>query len=395
MTLRLFDTLRGEVVPFEPAGRNVQMYVCGITPYDSTHLGHAATYLAHDLVVRRLEDHGHDVKMVRNFTDVDDSILPKARQLGVDYLELAADEIARFRADMEVLGTRPAAHEPRATESIDAIVEIIGRLLADGYAYTVDGYTFFDATSFPGYGRLSRLGPEEMVGISRERGGRPDDPRLRHPIDFVLWQPSVSDEPVWSAPFGPGRPGWHIECSAMAMSWLGPSIDLHGGGRDLIYPHHECEIAQTESCTGQPFSRHWMHTGLVGYQGEKMSKSLGNLVFVSELVKQHDPRAIRWAVLAHHYRADWDWHDEDMLAASADLDRLVEAASRPSGPPPGGLVDDVRDALDDDLDTPTAWRLLRRHTDAVLAGGEDPTSATALVTGAELCGIDLTAPLAQ
>jgi L-cysteine:1D-myo-inositol 2-amino-2-deoxy-alpha-D-glucopyranoside ligase len=180
----------------------------------------------------------------------------------------------------------------------------------------------------------------------------------------------------------------------MAMSWLGPSIDLHGGGRDLIYPHHECEIAQTEACTGQPFSRHWMHTGLVAYQGEKMSKSRGNLVFVSELVKQHDPRAIRWAVLAHHYRADWEWNDEEMVAASADLDRLVEAASRPTGPSPGGLVDDVRRALDDDLDTPAAWHLLRRHAEAVLAGGDDPTSAAALAAGAELCGIDLTAPLA-
>ena len=390
--MRLRDTRRGEIVPFAPARREVRMYVCGITPYDSTHLGHAITYLTHDVVVRRLEDLGHRVTLVRNFTDVDDSILPKARDLGVHYLDLAAAEIARFRSDMEVLGTRPAAYEPRATESVDLMVDLIEKLVADGHAYAVDGHVLFDVTTFERFGDLSGYSTEKMTDLAREQGGHPDDPRQRHPLDFVLWQTSAPDEPSWESPFGRGRPGWHIECSAMAMDLLGPTLDLHGGGRDLVFPHHECEIAQSEAITGRPFSRHWLHVGMLCYGGEKMSKSLGNLVFVSDLVKQHDPRAIRLALLDHHYAADSDWHDSEMTVAGAELDRWLTAAARQSGPRPDRTLALVRDALDDDLDTPRARRLIGELAGAVLEGGDDPAGPAALVEAAALCGIDLTTP---
>jgi len=299
--MRLYDTAKQRVVPFEP-GPTVQIYVCGITPYDSTHLGHAATYLTYDLLIRRLEGLGHAVHLVRNITDVDDSILPKARSLGVDYLELAAAETARFHDDMAALDTRPPIAEPRPTQSMNEIIEMIQVLSDRGYTYHVDGFTFFDVAKAPRYGQLSHYSRGHMIDLAREGGGHPDDPRQRNPLDFVLWQPSLGDEPTWSSPFGPGRPGWHIECSAMSRATLGTTLDLHGGGVDLIYPHHECEIAQSEAANDAPFVRHWMHTGLVAYQGTKMSKSLGNLVFVSELRKTADPRAIRLALMAHHYR---------------------------------------------------------------------------------------------
>ena len=266
------------------------MYVCGITPYDSTHLGHAATYLTYDVLIRRLEELGHEVRMVRNVTDVDDSILPKARELGVPYLDLADSELARFRSDMEALEMRPPVAEPRATESIDGMIDMVARLLDTGHAYVTHGTAYFDVSSFPRYGELSHYSRDYMVRLARQRGGNPDDPHRRDPLDFVLWQPSLPDEPAWRAPFGVGRPGWHVECSVMSMANLGTTVDLHGGGTDLIFPHHECEIAQSESVTGEPFCRHWVHSAMVSYEGEKMSKSLGNLVFVSDLLKRADAR---------------------------------------------------------------------------------------------------------
>jgi len=391
--LRLYDTARQAVVAFEP-GPVVRVYVCGITPYDSTHLGHAATYLSYDLLIRRLESRGHEVQVVRNITDVDDSILPKARELGVDFLELAAAEIARFQGDMAALDTRPPMAEPRATESIDAMVELLTVLADGGQTYTVDGITYFDVTTFERFGGLSHLSPAEMIDLARERGGTPDDPRQRHPLDFILWQPSAADEPSWPSPLGEGRPGWHLECSAMAAAAFGPTIDLHGGGADLIFPHHECEIAQSESAHGKPFVRHWMHGALVSYDGSKMSKSLGNLVFVSDLVKQVDPRAIRIALLHHHYRVDWEWFDDEIDVAQRQLVRLLEAAEAPSGPDPGPTLATMRAALDNDLHAPAATAELIGLGDVILAdGGDDPASGAGLVAAAALVGLDLTRPL--
>jgi L-cysteine:1D-myo-inositol 2-amino-2-deoxy-alpha-D-glucopyranoside ligase len=393
--IRLYDTARREVVPFEPP-HLVRMYVCGITPYDSTHLGHAATYLAYDVLIRRLEEVGHEVALVRNVTDVDDSILPKARSLGVNYLELADAEMARFRSDMEALGMRPPVAEPRATEAVPQIIELVSKLLAAGHAYRADGSVFFDISTFPAYGALSGYSREEMIRTAAERGGRPDDPAKRDPLDFTLWQRSAADEPSWDTPFGPGRPGWHIECSAMALAAHGPTLDLHGGGTDLIFPHHESEIAQSASVTGKPLARHWMHSAMVAYDGEKMSKSLGNLVFVSDLLKVADARAIRLALLRHHYRAGFEWFETDLDEGTALLRRLLAAADCGADPAfrggadPSPFAERVRAALDDDLDVPRALDELDDLASAILSGGDHPEAPGVLLELAELIGVDLT-----
>ncbi|MEJ7582832.1 MAG: cysteine--tRNA ligase, partial [Acidimicrobiales bacterium] len=327
--MRLYDTARREIVAFEP-GPLVTMYTCGITPYDATHLGHAAAYISYDVLQRRLRDRGHDTRCVRNVTDVDDDMLRKARELGVHYLDLAAAETARFDDDMDALDVLPCWSEPRATSAIPDIRGFIGMVLDQGHAYQSGGGVYFDVSSFAPFGQVSHLGRDEMLDLAEQHGGRPDDPHKRDPLDFVLWQPSAEDEPSWESLWGPGRPGWHIECSALALRELGTTIDLHGGGSDLVFPHHECEAAQSEAATGEPFVRHWMHQAMVRMDGKKMSKSLGNLVFVSDLRKDWDVRAIRLAVVAHHYRDSWEWDDGIMAVAAARLDRW-EAAGEGDG----------------------------------------------------------------
>ena len=386
--VHLFDTARRSIVPFQP-GRAVTIYVCGITPYDSTHLGHANTYLTYDLLIRQLEEHGHKVTLVRNITDVDDSILGKARELGVDFLELAKAETARFHSDMAALNTRPVASEPHATQWVSEMINLISQLERKGHTYTTQGATFFDVSTFASFGSLCGYDHDTMLNLAAERGGHPHDPRQRNPLDFVLWQPSLTDEPSWDSPWGPGRPGWHIECSAMAMGLLGTTIDLHGGGTDLIFPHHECEQAQSEAATGTTFVRHWMHCGLVAYAGNKMSKSLGNLVFVSELAKHADPRAIRLALMSHHYREDWEWHDEDIAVGSRELEMLLAAARQNNGPDPRPYAYNLRDALNNDLNAPQAKQQLVALASAILKGGDDPTAPNALRELANSCGIQL------
>src|SRR5438874_5750992 len=372
MVMRLYDTSRREVVPFEP-GRVVTMYTCGITPYDAAHVGHAATYVVYDVLQRRLRDLGHQTQCVRNVTDIDDPLLEKARQLGVNYLDLAAEEMARFDACMEALGLLPAFSEPRATSAIPDILGFIGMVLDTGHAYQSNGAVYFSVSSFERFGQVSHLDRQEMLRLAAENGGKPDDPNKRDPLDFVLWQPSAPDEPAWESLWGSGRPGWHIECSALALRELGTTIDLHGGATDLIYPHHECEAAQSEAATGEPFVRHWLHQAMVRYQGEKMSKSLGNLVFVSDLVKEWDPMAVRLAILANHYRTSWEWDDDLLPQAVARLERW-----RAAGEGDGGL-DEVRAALDDDLDAPRALDAV----DDVVSRGEGVSAA------ADLLGVQL------
>jgi L-cysteine:1D-myo-inositol 2-amino-2-deoxy-alpha-D-glucopyranoside ligase len=377
--MRLYCTARRAVVPFEP-GEVVTMYTCGITPYDATHMGHAAVYLTYDVLQRRLRDRGHQTMCVRNITDVDDSLLGKARELGVHYLDLAAGEIARFDDDLEALGLLPAHSTPRATSAIPDIRGFIGMVLDQGHAYEAGGAVYFDVGTWERFGEISHYDRSEMLRLAAERGGNPDDPNKRDPLDFVLWQPSEPDEPSWESLWGPGRPGWHIECSALALRELGTTIDLHGGGSDLIFPHHECEAAQSEAATGEPFVRHWMHQAMVRMDGEKMSKSLGNLVFVSELRKVHDPRAIRLAAVANHYRTAWEWDDDIMARATTRLGRWMHASG---GSTEGeGALHEVRAALDDDLDTPTAVRAI----DAAAERGE-PVGRAAL-----LLGVDLSVP---
>lgn len=323
--MRLWCTSRQAVVPFEP-GPLVLMYTCGITPYDATHFGHAATYLTYDVLQRRLRDLGHETRCVRNITDVDDDLLRKARELGVHYLDLAAGEIARFDDDIAALELLPSFSEPRATSAIADIRGFIGMVLDRGHAYQAGGAVYFDVSSWDRFGEVSHYSREEMLAFAAERGGNVDDPNKRDPLDFVLWQPSAADEPSWDSLWGPGRPGWHIECSALALRELGTTIDLHGGGSDLIFPHHECESAQSEAATGEPFVRHWMHQAMVRMDGEKMSKSLGNLVFVSELRKEWDPRAIRLAAVANHYRTPWESQRATPTAACSGRSRLLYAS---------------------------------------------------------------------
>ncbi|MFM8993332.1 MAG: cysteine--tRNA ligase [Actinomycetota bacterium] len=373
--MRLHDTARREVVAFEP-GPLVTMYTCGITPYDATHLGHAATFVFYDILQRRLIDLGHEVRCVRNVTDVDDPLFAKARELGVHYLDLAAGEEARFNRDMVALDALPVYSTPRASSAIPDIRGFIGMVLERGFAYEAGGSVYFDVSKFPTFGTVSHYSREQMIEFARQRGGNVDDPHKRDPLDFVLWHPSAEDEPAWDATWGPGRPGWHIECSALALRELGETIDLHGGGSDLIFPHHECERAQSEAATGAPFVRHWMHVAMVFKDGQKMSKSLGNLVFVDQLRTQWDPRSIRLAIIEHHYRREWSW-DEELMPRNSR--RLADWRHSLGGSDGAGLVDSVRVALDDDLDTPAAVALI----DAAAASGVDVRAASALL-GADL-----------
>ena len=368
--MRLYDTARREIVPFTP-GETVLMYTCGITPYDATHLGHAATFLVYDVLQRRLIDLGHTVKCVRNVTDVDDPLFAKARELGVHYLDLAAGEEARFNRDMEALEALPVFSTPRASSAISDIRGFIGMVLDRGYAYAVDGSVYFDISKFPSFGEVSHYSEEQMIEFARQRGGNVDDPNKRHPLDFVLWHPSAEDEPAWDTMWGAGRPGWHIECSALALRELGTTIDLHGGGSDLIFPHHECERAQSEAATGEPFVRHWMHVAMVYMDGHKMSKSLGNLVFVDKLRTQFDPRSIRLGVIEHHYRTEWEWEDGLMPRNHARLEAWLASV----GGAKGTVLDEVRERLDDDLDTPGAVAVI----DRAAASGVDVSAASALI----------------
>ena len=373
--MMLYDTARREVVPFSPP-QQVLMYVCGITPYDATHLGHASTFLAYDVVIRRLIDLGHEVRCVRNVTDVDDPLFAKARELGVHYLDLAAGEEARFDADMEALNLLPVHAAPRASSAIPDIRKFIQAVLDEGHAYVSGDSVYFDVSTFDTFGAVSGYPQEEMLRLAALRGGNTDDPQKRNPLDFVLWQPSAADEPAWETPWGPGRPGWHVECSALALRELGEHVHLHGGGADLIFPHHECERAQSESATNTPFVDHWMHAALISKDGEKMSKSLGNLVFIDALREEWDPRAIRLGIISHHYRTEWEWHDNLM---SSSNERLARWQASVGGDDDGALINAVRSALDNDLDTPHACSQI----DTAVSEGRDATAAAALL------GIDL------
>ena len=366
--MRLYDTARQDVVAFEP-GPVVTMYTCGITPYDAAHMGHITVYVTYDVLQRRLRDLGHETRCVRNVTDVDDSILGKARDLGVHFLDLAAEEMARFDSTMKALGLLDSWSEPRATSAIPDILGFIGMVLESGHAYQAGGGVYFDVSSFAAFGQVSHLERDVMLDLAAQRGGNPEDPHKRDPLDFVLWQPSAADEPSWDSLWGPGRPGWHIECSALAMRELGNQIDLHGGGGDLVFPHHECEAAQSEAVTGEPFVRHWMHCAMVALDGEKMSKSLGNLVFASDLLKEWEPAAIRLAVIGHHYRFPWEWTDNDMPNAAARLERWRQAG------PGDAALDQVRSALDEDLDIPAALLVI----DGAARAGHGVSAAAGLL----------------
>ncbi len=314
-----FSRRKEEFQPLEP-GR-VKMYVCGITAYDRCHIGHARSAVVFDAVVRYLRYRGYDVTFVRNFTDIDDKIINRANQEGISCAELAQREIEHFYQDMDALGILRADHEPRATEHIQEIIDLIQKLLEKGHAYVAGNDVYFSVRSLPSYGRLSGRNLEELEAGARIAVGE----QKRDPLDFALWKGAKPGEPTWNSPWGPGRPGWHIECSAMSMKYLGETLDIHGGGLDLIFPHHENERAQSEAATGQTFVRYWLHNGFVTIENEKMSKSLGNFVTISEILSRHHPEVLRLFLLSKHYRSPLDYSEEAINEQRAALDRIYSA----------------------------------------------------------------------
>jgi L-cysteine:1D-myo-inositol 2-amino-2-deoxy-alpha-D-glucopyranoside ligase len=387
--LRLHDTASGAVRPTAP-GATARMYVCGITPYDATHLGHAATYLAFDLVQRVWRDAGHAVEYVQNVTDVDDPLLERATHTGENWVELANREIALFREDMTALRVLAPQHYVGAVESVPEITEAIEQLLDTGAAYRVGEDIYFDVSSAPHFGQESRYDRDTMLRLFGERGGDPQHLGKRDPLDPVLWRAHRWGEPFWDTSIGKGRPGWHVECTVIALNRLGMGFDVQGGGSDLIFPHHEHSAAHAEALTGEhPFARHYVHAGMIGLDGEKMSKSRGNLVLVSKLRGAGtDPMAVRLALLDGHYRADREWTGGRLPAAEARLARWRTAVARPAGAPGEPVLAEVRARLADDLDTSGAIAALDRWADSDDASdGGSPALVRDVVDA--LLGVDL------
>jgi L-cysteine:1D-myo-inositol 2-amino-2-deoxy-alpha-D-glucopyranoside ligase len=379
--LRLYDTAAGEVRPTAP-GPTAGLYVCGITPYDATHLGHAATYLTFDLVHRLWLDNGHDVNYVQNVTDIDDPLLERAERDQDDWVVLGMRETALFREDMVALRVLPPRSYIGAVESIPEIVEAIGKLIAGGHAYRVDDAeypdVYFDHAATGRFGYESRYPEPTMLELFAERGGDPDRPGKRHPLDALLWRAARPGEPSWESEIGAGRPGWHVECSVIALNRLGTAFDVQGGGSDLIFPHHENSAAHAEALTGEhPFARHYVHSAMIGLDGEKMSKSRGNLVFVCRLrADKIDPMAVRLALFAGHYRTDRAWTDALLAEGLARVARWREAASLETAPDTTDVIARLRDHLSNDLDTPNALIAVDAWVSEALAGrGTDPQAA--------------------
>lgn len=381
----LYDTASGTMVTSEPDGA-ARLYVCGITPYDATHLGHAATYVGFDLLNRAWRNAGHAVRYVQNVTDVDDPLLERAAKVNVDWAELAERETELFRQDMAALRVLAPDHYVGAVESIPLVIELIQRLEAAGAVYRVDEDLYFSVAADPAFGAESGWSRERMLEVYPERGGDPDRPGKKDPLDCLVWRAERPGEPAWDSPFGPGRPGWHVECAAIAMEHLGGAFDVQGGGSDLIFPHHEmCAGHAQVAVPGTPFARIYSHAGMVAYDGAKMSKSLGNLVFVSALRNSDvDPMAIRLALLRHHYRADWEWTDQQVWSAVDDLGRWRQAVSLGAGAPAGPVLAEVLAALADDLDAPRATAAIDRWAAATLgtdglADTSDPEAAVQIL----------------
>ncbi len=355
----IFNTASGIKEVAAPEG-TARLYVCGITPYDATHIGHAATYVAFDLLNRTWRDAGREVRYVQNVTDIDDPLLERAAATGADWRRLADEQIELFRADMEALRVIPPDVYAGVVESIPVVVAMIRKLKGLGLVYNVDADLYFSVHADPRFGAVSGIDVKQMIETFRECGGDPDLPGKKHPLDCLVWKAERSGEPAWDSQLGRGRPGWHIECSSIALKYLGETFDVQGGGRDLVFPHHEMSASAVQAVPGNsPFARLYMHAGLVTYEGAKMSKSRGNLVFVSSL--RHagkDPMAIRLALLAHHYRSDWEWTDEDLARAEARLATWRDAAQRSVEGDAGKLLADVRRHLANDLDAPAALQAI-------------------------------------
>jgi cysteinyl-tRNA synthetase len=399
VALRIYNTLtrkKEEFVPLVPG--QIGIYVCGVTVYDLSHVGHARSALAFDMIRRYLAFRGYRVKFVRNFTDVDDKIIQRAQREGVTAQEVSERYVAAEREDMAALGVLAPDVYSKATDHIPQMIALIERLIGKGLAYPVDGDVYFEVRRFPAYGRLSGKNIDDLLAGARVEV----DERKRDPRDFALWKGAKPGEPAWPSPWGPGRPGWHIECSAMAMQYLGETLDLHGGGEDLIFPHHECEIAQAEGATGKPFVRYWMHNGLLNLGAEKMSKSLGNTLSIRELVKRHDPDAVRLYLLGAHYRHPLDFAEERIAEAGRALARLrslkdeadrLASRGTPGPGPDGGLFEEVaahrarfEAAMDDDFNAPQALGVLFDLA-RVLQGAREQVAQGSVGAGAFLLGV--------
>ncbi|QIK76527.1 cysteine--1-D-myo-inosityl 2-amino-2-deoxy-alpha-D-glucopyranoside ligase [Nocardioides piscis] len=385
--VRVFDTPTGRLVETSPEGP-ARLYVCGITPYDATHMGHAATYLAFDLLNRAWRSAGHAVTYVQNVTDVDDPLLERADKVKVDWVELAERETELFRQDMTALRILPPDHYIGAVESIPLAIDLIVRLQDAGAIYQVDTDLYFSVTADPAFGEVSGWSRDEMLRVFGERGGDPDRAGKRDPLDCVVWRGKREGEPSWDSPFGPGRPGWHVECAAIALEHLGHRFDVQGGGSDLVFPHHE--MCAGESQVASPdhrFAAAYAHAGMVAYDGEKMSKSKGNLVFVSALRNSDvDPMAIRFVLLRHHYRSDWEWTDDQLWDAVDAVGQWRKALSLGAGAPAAPVIEAVLAALAADLDAPRALAAVDEWVAATLGDTEhgladtsDPDASAALL----------------
>jgi len=407
MTLSVFNTMGSRKEPFVPlVPGKVRMYVCGVTVYDLCHIGHARANVAFDIIVRYLRYAGYDVTYIRNFTDIDDKIIRKANQEGIPFTEVTRKYIDAFYEDFDRLGLLRPDVEPKATEHIPEIVALVALLVREGKAYEVGGDVYYSVKGFPGYGKLSGKNVEDL-----RAGARVDvDERKNDPLDFALWKASKPGEPAWESPWGPGRPGWHIECSAMSMKHLGETFDIHGGGKDLVFPHHENEIAQSEAATGKPFARYWLHNGFVNINNEKMSKSLGNFFTLRDVLAQVRPEVLRFFLASSHYRSPIDYSDQSLTEAKAGLDRLYRvkekaescraAGAAPAPIPSGEEVAPLLSAparfgesMDDDFNTAAALGHLFDAVRALNRLAPAEPSAERERAGMFLAGYDLLDPL--
>jgi cysteinyl-tRNA synthetase len=396
--MKVFNTLSGQKEEFGPKGKTVNVYVCGVTVYDDCHIGHAMSYVLFDVIKRYLEFKGYKVKHVQNFTDIDDKIINRANQLGVSSSELAGKYIDEYFRDMDALNIERAHVYPKATEEIPKIIEVIQGLVAKGFAYESEGSVYFRVKNFPGYGKLSHQALDDM--ISR---GSSEEGNKEFPLDFALWKAAKPGEPFWPSPWGQGRPGWHIECSAMALKYLGKSLDIHGGGQDLIFPHHENELTQSESFTGvAPFAKYWLHNGLLQFGEDKMSKSLGNLITVKQALERYSPDAIRLFIIGSHYRSPLTYSEESLKAAEVGMERLRQA-TRDSGKAGGKVVLDAElfrrrftESMDDDFNTAQAVAVLfdlAREINRAREENQDVTGALNTLTElAKVLGFTLEEP---
>jgi cysteinyl-tRNA synthetase len=365
--MKIYNTLSAKKEDFKPKGDEIKMYVCGVTPYDDAHIGHAMSYVIFDVIRRYLKFRGYKVKYVQNVTDIDDKIIDRANQRGIPPAELAEKFTKSYFEDMQALNIEPADVYPRATGEIDKIIEVIGGLVDKGFAYPAGGSVYFRVREDPDYGKLSHRSLEAMRAAECAIGSQEKEDAM----DFVLWKAAKPGEPRWPSPWGEGRPGWHIECSAMSLKYLGETLDIHGGGQDLVFPHHENEIAQSESFTGKkPFVKYWLHNGLVQLGGDKMSKSLGNLITIKQALEKYSPDALRIFILNSHYRSPLTYSEEGLEAAKSAEERLLRVVSREDAG--GGEAFDAGsyrkqfiEAMDDDFNTAKALGVLFELTSAI------------------------------